>query len=118
MASLLENRFHLKEAGTDVRTEILAGITTFMTMAYIIFVNPGILQNAGMPFGALMTATCLASALATFLMAFMANYPIALAPGMGSTRSSPSAWFSAWESPGRWRWPPSLSRVFSSSCSP
>ena len=83
MASLLENRFHLKEAGTDVRTEILAGITTFMTMAYIIFVNPGILQNAGMPFGALMTATCLASALATFLMAFMANYPIALAPGMG-----------------------------------
>lgn len=83
MASLLENRFHLKEAGTDVRTEVLAGITTFMTMAYIIFVNPGILQNAGMPFGALMTATCLASALATFLMAFMANYPIALAPGMG-----------------------------------
>ena len=57
MASLLENRFHLKEAGTDVRTEVLAGITTFMTMAYIIFVNPGILQNAGMPFGALMTAT-------------------------------------------------------------
>ena len=83
MASLLENRFHLKEAGTDVKTEVLAGITTFMTMAYIIFVNPGILQNAGMPFGALMTATCLASALATFLMAFMANYPIALAPGMG-----------------------------------
>ena len=83
MASLLENRFHLKEAGTDVKTEVLAGITTFMTMAYIIFVNPGILQNAGMPFGALMTATCLASALATFLMAIMANYPIALAPGMG-----------------------------------
>ncbi len=83
MASLLESRFHLKEAGTDVKTEVLAGITTFMTMAYIIFVNPGILQNAGMPFGALMTATCLASALATFLMAFMANYPIALAPGMG-----------------------------------
>ena len=74
MASLLENRFHLKEAGTDVKTEVLAGITTFMTMAYIIFVNPGILQNAGMPFGALMTATCLASALATFLMAFMANW--------------------------------------------
>lgn len=83
MSSMLENRFHLREAGTDVRTEILAGITTFMTMAYIVFVNPGILQNAGMPFGALMTATCLASALATFLMAFMANYPIALAPGMG-----------------------------------
>ncbi len=83
MASWFESQFKLKEAGSDVKTEILAGITTFMTMGYIIFVNPGILQNTGMPFGALMTATCLASALATFLMAFMANYPIALAPGMG-----------------------------------
>jgi AGZA family xanthine/uracil permease-like MFS transporter len=83
MSSFLEKQFRLKEAGTDVRTEVLAGVTTFMTMAYIIFVNPSILQNAGMPFGALMTATCVSSALATFLMAFMANYPIALAPGMG-----------------------------------
>ena len=83
MASWFESQFKLTEAGSDVKTEILAGITTFMTMGYIIFVNPGILQNTGMPFGALMTATCLASALATFLMAFMANYPIALAPGMG-----------------------------------
>ena len=82
-SKLMENTFKLRENGTTVKTEIIAGVTTFMTMAYIIFVNPGILQNAGMPFGALMTATCLASALATFLMAFMANYPIALAPGMG-----------------------------------
>ena len=81
--SFLEKQFKLKECGTDVRTEVMAGITTFMTMAYIIFVNPGILQATGMPFGAVMTATCVSSALATYLMAFMANYPIALAPGMG-----------------------------------
>lgn len=81
--SFLEKQFRLKECGTDVRTEVIAGITTFMTMAYIIFVNPGILQATGMPFGAVMTATCVSAALATYLMAFMANYPIALAPGMG-----------------------------------
>ena len=79
----LEKRFHLRERGTDVRTEALAGATTFMTMAYIIFVNPGILSKAGMPFGPVMVATCLASALASLLMALLANYPIALAPGMG-----------------------------------
>ena len=79
----LERRFHLKERGTDVRTEALAGATTFMTMAYIIFVNPGILSKAGMPFGPVMVATCLSAALASLLMAFLANYPIALAPGMG-----------------------------------
>ena len=79
----LERQFHLKEAGTDVRTEVLAGMTTFMTMAYIIFVNPGILSNAGMPFGPVLVATCLAAAFASALMGFMANYPIALASGMG-----------------------------------
>lgn len=79
----LEKQFHLKEAGTDVKTELLAGATTFMTMAYIIFVNPGILSNAGMPFGPVLVGTCLAAALGSALMAFMANYPIALAPGMG-----------------------------------
>ena len=81
--SFLEKQFRLKECGTDVKTEVMAGITTFMTMAYIIFVNPGILSAAGMPFGAVMTATCLSAAIATYLMAFMANYPIALASGMG-----------------------------------
>jgi AGZA family xanthine/uracil permease-like MFS transporter len=83
MASWLERYFKVREAGSDVRTEILAGITTFMTMAYIIFVNPSIMEKAGMPFGAVMTATCVASAFATLLMAFLANYPIALSVGMG-----------------------------------
>lgn len=81
--SWFERQFKLEQNGTDFRTEVLAGITTFMTMAYIIFVNPGILSATGMPFGALLVATCLSSALATLLMAFTANYPFALAPGMG-----------------------------------
>ncbi len=81
--SMLERYFRLKEHKTNVKTEVIAGITTFMTMAYIIVVNPGILSNAGMDFGAVLTATCLASGLTTILMAFLANYPFALAPGMG-----------------------------------
>ncbi|MDL2263853.1 NCS2 family permease [Synergistaceae bacterium OttesenSCG-928-I11] len=83
MNSWLEHQFKLSERKTDVRTEVFAGITTFMTMAYIIFVNPDLLSKTGMPFGALMVSTCLAAAFATILMAFMANYPIALASGMG-----------------------------------
>ena len=79
----LERTFHLREKGTNVRTEVIAGITTFMTMAYIIFVNPSICQETGMPFAALMYATIASSVLATVLMAFLANYPFALAPGMG-----------------------------------
>lgn len=79
----LMSTFKLKENKTDVKTEVLAGITTFMTMAYIIFVNPNILQDAGMPWGGVFTATCLSAAVATFLMGFLANYPFALAPGMG-----------------------------------
>jgi len=75
--------FKLKELGTNWRTEILAGLTTFMTMAYIIFVNPAILSATGMDFGAVMVATCLATALTTILMGIYTNYPIALAPGMG-----------------------------------
>ncbi|MDO5563517.1 MAG: NCS2 family permease, partial [Synergistaceae bacterium] len=81
--SCFEKLFKLQENKTDVRTEILAGITTFVTMAYIIFVNPGILSKTGMPFGSLLVATCLGSSLACFLMAFLADYPFALAPGMG-----------------------------------
>lgn len=80
---VLERLFHLTENKTNVRTEVLAGITTFMTMAYIIFVNPGILGDAGMPVEAAMYATCISAAVATLLMAFLANYPFALAPGMG-----------------------------------
>ena len=80
---MLEQVFKLSENKTNVRTEVVAGITTFLTMAYIIFVNPNILSTTGMPFGAVFAATCLAAAVGTLLMAFLANYPIALAPGMG-----------------------------------
>jgi len=79
----VEQLFKLKQHGTTVRTEVMAGITTFMTMAYILAVNPGILSATGMPAGGVFTATALASMIATLLMAFMANLPIALAPGMG-----------------------------------
>ena len=80
---MLEQVFKLGENQTTVRTEVVAGITTFLTMAYIIFVNPAILSEAKMPFGAVFAATCVAAAIGCFLMAFLANYPIALAPGMG-----------------------------------
>ena len=80
---MLEKLFKLKDNNTDVRTEVLAGITTFMTMAYILAVNPSILAAAGMDQGAVFTATVLASFIGTLLMAFLANYPFALAPGMG-----------------------------------
>jgi len=80
---ILERLFHLKENKTDVRTEVVAGITTFMTMAYIIFVNPDILSAAGMPFGPVMTATALAAGVTTIIAGFLANYPYALASGMG-----------------------------------
>lgn len=79
----LETLFHLKQNHTDVKTEILAGITTFMTMAYILAVNPSILGATGMDSGAVFTATALSSMLATLLMAAFANYPFVLAPGMG-----------------------------------
>jgi AGZA family xanthine/uracil permease-like MFS transporter len=80
---LLDARFRLSANRTTVRTEVLAGVTTFLTMAYIIFVQPAVLSAAGMDFGAVLTATCLATALATVLMALLANYPIAVAPAMG-----------------------------------
>ena len=79
----LEKIFHLKENHTDVKTEILAGVTTFMTMAYILAVNPNILSESGMDRGAVFTATALASFIATCLMAALSNYPFVLAPGMG-----------------------------------
>jgi adenine/guanine/hypoxanthine permease len=79
----LERFFSLRENGTDVRREVIAGITTFLTMAYIIFVNPSILSAAGMPKEGVFVATCIAAALATLVMALYANYPVALAPGMG-----------------------------------
>lgn len=80
---MLEKFFKLSDNGTDVKTEVMAGITTFMTMAYILAVNPSIMAAAGMDQGAVFTATALASLIGTLLMAFLANYPFALAPGMG-----------------------------------
>lgn len=79
----MEKLFHLKENHTDVKTEVMAGITTFMTMAYILAVNPNILSAAGMDAKAVLIATSLAAFVGTMLMAFLANYPFALAPGMG-----------------------------------
>lgn len=79
----LDKLFHLKENHTDVKTEVMAGITTFMTMAYILAVNPNILEASGMDRGAVFTATALSSFIATCLMAALSNYPFVLAPGMG-----------------------------------
>ncbi|GGZ06479.1 MULTISPECIES: NCS2 family permease [Shewanella] len=80
---MLEKLFKLKEHQTSLKQEVLAGITTFLTMAYIIFVNPSMLANAGMDQGAVFVATCLAAAVGCLVMGLLANYPIALAPGMG-----------------------------------
>jgi AGZA family xanthine/uracil permease-like MFS transporter len=85
----LERQFHLADQATTVRTEILAGLTTFLTMAYIVFVQPAVLStdfaghSTGLDFGAILLATCIGSAFASILMGLWANYPIALAPGMG-----------------------------------
>ncbi|MDA7085075.1 NCS2 family permease [Pseudomonas sp. SA3-5] len=80
---MLERIFHLNAHHTTVRTEFLAGLTTFLTMAYILFVNPNILAETGMDKGAVFVATCLAAAIGSAIMGLVANYPIALAPGMG-----------------------------------
>ena len=79
----MEKFFKLKENGTNVKTEVIAGITTFMTMDYILAVNPNMLSASGMDPTAVLIATCLASFVGTMCMALMANYPFALAPGMG-----------------------------------
>src|SRR5436189_2373816 len=81
--SVLDRYFNLAESGTSVRTELIAGLTTFLTMVYIAFGNPQILGNAGMDRGAVFVATCIAAAVSSLVMALYANYPIALAPGMG-----------------------------------
>jgi len=80
---MLERLFKLRENATTVRIEVLGGLTTFMTMAYIVFVNPAVLSQTGMDFEAVMAATCLSAGIATLVMGLAANYPIALAPGMG-----------------------------------
>ncbi|MFQ5721937.1 MAG: solute carrier family 23 protein, partial [Candidatus Aminicenantales bacterium] len=83
MKKVIERFFQLEQNKTNFRLELLGGVTTFMTMSYIIFVQPAILAVAGMDKGAVMVATCLSSALATLLMGLLAKYPIALAPAMG-----------------------------------
>ncbi|MDE1160802.1 MAG: NCS2 family permease [Acidobacteriaceae bacterium] len=83
MRSRLERYFQFAEVGATWRTEVLAGVTTFVTMAYIIFVNPSILAQTGMPLAAVTTATCLCAAFGSIMMGALANYPLALAPGMG-----------------------------------
>jgi adenine/guanine/hypoxanthine permease len=80
---VVDRYFGLRAQGTDVKTEFVAGVTTFLTMVYIVFVNPAILGNAGMDKGAVFVATCIAAAVSTLVMGLYANYPIALAPGMG-----------------------------------
>ncbi|MFQ5773207.1 MAG: NCS2 family permease [Kiloniellaceae bacterium] len=105
---MLSSYFKLAEHGTTVRTEVLAGVTTFLTMAYITFVNPAILADGGMDFGAVFVATCLAAALGTLIMGLYANYPIALAPGMGL-----NAYFSYGVVLGMgYEWPVALGAVF------
>jgi AGZA family xanthine/uracil permease-like MFS transporter len=83
MRERLERYFEFDKLGTNWRTEVLAGTTTFFTMAYIVFVNPSILRDAGMPFQAVLAATCACAAFGSILMGAFARYPIALAPGMG-----------------------------------
>ena len=83
MTILLERLFKLSENKTTIRTEVAAGVTTFLTMAYIIFVNPSILSEAGVPFSGELFATCIGAAVGSLMMGLVANYPFALAPGMG-----------------------------------
>ncbi len=79
MRSLIEDFFHPEDLNTNIRAKAIAGLTTFMTMAYIIFVNPAVISQAGMDFGAAMMATCISAAAATIMMGFYASYPVALA---------------------------------------
>ncbi len=109
---MLERLFGLRAHGTNVRTEILAGFTTFLTMAYIVIVNPVILGQAGLPVAAVAVATCLAAGLASILMGLFANYPLALAPGMGL-----NAYFTFTVVKGMGvPWPTALGCVFLSGC--
>ena len=93
---MFQKLFHLKENGTDVKTEVIGGITTFMAMAYILAVNPSILSQSGMDSQAVLIATALAAFVGTLCMAFMANYPFALAPGL----ILPTRYAAPWDIPG------------------
>ena len=111
----MERIFHLKENGTSVKTEILAGLTTFMTMAYIIALNPNLLTNfaVGTPlWNGVFLATCIASAIGTVVMAFLANKPFVMAPGRPAAprRRTRCCWRPGSRCPGRWRCPPQRRR--------
>ena len=109
---MLDRFFKLSQSGTTVRTELLAGLTTFLTMVYIIFVNPSILGDAGMPKESVFVATCLVAALGTAVMGLYANYPIAMAPGMGLNAYFAYAVVLGMGIP----WPAALGAVFMSGC--
>ena len=109
--SALDKFFKLKEHGSRVRVEAMSGLTTFLAMAYITIVNPSILSETGMDFGAVFVATCIAATFGTIVMGLYANYPIALAPGIGRTPFLHSALCSAWGTAGRQRLARCLFRV-------
>lgn len=100
----LERIFKLRLHGTTVKTELIAGVTTFITMAYIIFVNPNIMADAGIDHGAAFVATCIAAALGCLLMGLYANWPVGLARAWVSTPSSLTPWSAPWATTGK---PPS-----------
>jgi adenine/guanine/hypoxanthine permease len=109
---MLEKLFDLKKHETTVSTEVVAGITTFLAMAYIVFINPNILGTTGMDKGAVIVATCLAAAFGCFIMAFWANWPVGMAPGMGL-----NAFFAYTVVAGMgWAWQAALGAVFISGC--
>ena len=100
---MLEKWFKLKENNTSIKTEVVAGITTFMTMAYILAVNPSILSESGMDSIAILMATALAAFVGTMAMALLANYPFALAPGLGLNAYLLIRYAVSWDIPGRLR---------------
>jgi AGZA family xanthine/uracil permease-like MFS transporter len=113
---MLERLFHLKANNTKVTTELLAGFTTFLTMVYIVAVNPAILGDAGMPVGAVAVATCLAAGFGSILMGLVSNYPLALAPGMGLNAYFTYTVVKGMGCPGRRPSAASSSRALSSWC--
>ncbi len=98
---MLEKLFKLKQNKTSLKQEAVAGLTTFLTMAYIIFVNPSMLADAGMDQGAVFVATCVAAAIGCLVMGLLANYPIALAPGMGLNAFLPTQLWGKWAIAGK-----------------
>jgi len=109
---MFQKLFSLREHNTTVQTEVVAGLTTFLAMAYIVFVNPNILSTTGMDKGAVIVSTCLAAAFGCFVMAFWANWPVGMAPGMGL-----NAFFAFTVVQGMgWTWQAALGAVFISGC--